>query len=334
MFWSKEKEQLKQTESNWARFSEAVKNVLSAQTDDKRVRAMLNGVMSITNSTRGLVFPLEEAEFDELEKSIISVGITDEEMKILFRLSTSDEVTGEMTTGNDKWYFHPVVYKNTPLCLIIVDNSLEFRELSLEKRQNLSTLNSKLSTFLSICGVVLSYNRLKEVSLKDALTGLHTRAFFEEQLYSAIRRARRVGTSFGMIMIDIDNFKQVNESFGHPVGDEVLRRVASELRGSVKDIDNVGRLGGEEFGIIIDDADEEITLAVAERLCSEVAKLDTTALIKRNLTISCGVSVWRKGLMARDLLAMSDNALRQAKQQGKNQAIAYKIKVEGRKVEG
>ena len=287
----------------------AVSKLLSAVSDDKRLRLLLDGLMVLTNATKGFLIPYD----DEVDESVISISISDEEMTPILKLLMKEDISGEVEVGKDKWLCYPLLHRSTRVGAMVV-NSTGVRPTS-----------HIVQIYLAVGGLVLSFSRLKDISLKDALTGLHTRVFFEEQLFLAIRRARRAGVPFGVIMIDIDNFKQVNSDFGHPVGDEVLRRVACELRGSVKDIDNVGRLGGEEFGVIVDDADEEITEAVAERLCSEVVKLDTAPLIKRNITISCGVAVWRKGMLSKDIMYMVDNALRQAKKEGKNRAVVYKV---------
>lgn len=288
----------------------AISKLLAAVGDDKRLRLLLDGIMILTGATKGFLIPYDE----ELEESVISVGISDSEMTPLLKLLMKADISGEMEVGKDKWMCYSLTYGTSKVGAIVVNLTNSPKPTS-----------RIIQIYLSIGGLVLSFSRLKDISLKDSLTGLHTRVFFEEQLFSAVRRARRVGVPFGVIMIDIDNFKQVNSNFGHPIGDEVLRRVACELRGSVKDVDNVGRLGGEEFGVVVDDADDEITGAVAERLCSEIAKMDTVSLIKRNITISCGVAVWRKGLLTKDLMYMVDNALRQAKKEGKNRAVVYKV---------
>ena len=300
---------LAETRNEIVKLDGAVCKLLSAVGDDKRLRLLLDGMMLLTGATKGFLIPYD----DEVDESVISISISDEEMTPILKLLMKEDISGEVEVGKDKWLCYPLVYGTTRMGTMVV-NSTGVRPTS-----------HIVQIYLAVGGLVLSFSRLKDISLKDALTGLHTRVFFEEQLFSAIRRARRAGVPFGVIMIDIDNFKQVNSDFGHPVGDEVLRRVACELRGSVKDIDNVGRLGGEEFGVIVDDADEEITEAVAERLCSEVVKLDTVPLIKRNITISCGVAVWRKGMLSKDIMYMVDNALRQAKKEGKNRAVVYKV---------
>ena len=300
---------LAETRGEIIKLEGAVAKLLSAVGDDKRLRLLLDGIMVLTGATKGFLIPYDE----ELEESIISIGISDDEMTPLLKLIMKADISGEVEVGKDKWLCYPLTYGTSRVGAVVV-NPTSIRPTS-----------HIIQIYLAVSGLVVSFSRLKDISLKDALTGLHTRVFFEEQLFSSIRRARRVGTPFGVIMIDIDNFKQVNSNFGHPIGDEVLRRVACELRGSVKDVDNVGRLGGEEFGVIVDDADEEITEAVADRLCSEIAKMDTVPLIKRNITISCGVAVWRKGMLAKDLMYMVDNALRQAKKEGKNRAVVYKV---------
>mgnify|MGYP001611958399 CR=1 FL=1 len=300
---------LSETRDEIAKLENATSKLLSANSDDKRLRFLLDGVMSLTGATKGFLIPYD----DEVDESIVSIGISDDEMTPLLKLIMKADISGEVEVGKDKWLCYPLTYGTTRVGTVVV-NSTSARPTS-----------HIIQIYLRIGGLILSFSRLKDISLKDSLTGLHTRVFFEEQLFSSIRRARRVGVPFGVIMIDIDNFKQVNSNFGHPIGDEVLRRVACELRGSVKDVDNVGRLGGEEFGIIVDDADEEVTEAVAVRLCSEVAGLDMVPLIKRNITISCGVTVWRKGMLAKDLMCRVDNALRQAKKEGKNRAVVYKV---------
>jgi diguanylate cyclase (GGDEF)-like protein len=172
-----------------------------------------------------------------------------------------------------------------------------------------------------------SSESLMRFAFTDYLTGLRTRGYFEQQLDLEFKRAERRRQKFALLMIDIDHFKRLNDTYGHHVGDQVLREVASILVKDMREVDTVARYGGEEFVIILPETSETAALYVAERLrrAVELAKFFTGSPHPiQHLTISVGVAVYdRDARFKRDLIESSDAALYAAKHEGRNRTISY-----------
>jgi len=162
---------------------------------------------------------------------------------------------------------------------------------------------------------------LERMSKTDPLTRLPNRRFLMDTLEAEICRSRRRGAPFSLVMIDLDHFKQINDSYGHPQGDQVLTQLADLLRRHLRDYDAVARYGGEEFALILPATSEEQALIVAERLRQAVGNMTfSDPMSDRKLTISQGIATFRKFTLgtAEDLLRRADEALYQAKQNGRN----------------
>ena len=158
--------------------------------------------------------------------------------------------------------------------------------------------------------------QLRDLIARDSLTGLLNHTHLQEALQLAIRNASDdVPVSFAMI--DIDHFKQVNDHYGHPVGDDVIRNLSLFLRQSLRKTDPIGRYGGEEFAVVLIDANLEQAAAVMDKIRKNFARLihDHNDL---RVSFSCGVSQWQ-GQSVSELIAETDKALYEAKHQGRNQ---------------
>ncbi len=161
----------------------------------------------------------------------------------------------------------------------------------------------------------------------DYLTGLKTRGYFEQQLDLEIKRSERRKSHFALLMIDIDFFKPLNDRYGHHVGDQVLRDVASILMKDMREVDTVARYGGEEFVIILPETAGAGAMLVAERLRRGVEQAKFFAgspgAIER-LSISIGVAIFdQDAQFKRDLIEFADAALYAAKAGGRNQVVLY-----------
>ncbi len=161
----------------------------------------------------------------------------------------------------------------------------------------------------------------------DYLTGLKTRGYFEQQLELEIKRSERKKTHFALLMIDIDFFKQLNDSYGHHAGDQVLRDVASILMKDMREVDTVARYGGEEFVIVLPETTNAGARLVAERLRRGVEQAKFFAgspnAVER-LTISIGVAIFEQDAQfKRDVIEFADAALYAAKQRGRNRVVLY-----------
>jgi diguanylate cyclase (GGDEF)-like protein len=168
-------------------------------------------------------------------------------------------------------------------------------------------------------------SELQKLSRTDALTGLCNRGYWEEQLQAEWRRAQRTHEPLSLVMFDIDHFKNINDQYGHPVGDEVIRLVALLLQQECREIDISGRYGGEEFAVILPETPEEGALVFCERLrqAIEAQRLETPEGPVA-FTVSLGIAGWTSEMEStRQWLECADQALYQAKNGGRNQARVY-----------
>jgi diguanylate cyclase (GGDEF)-like protein len=163
---------------------------------------------------------------------------------------------------------------------------------------------------------------LERTATIDFLTGILNRGAIEQSGARACRRARRRGSACAAVVIDIDHFKRVNDAYGHAVGDQALRAVVERLREGLRSDDTLGRLGGEEFLLLIDDCDAEQAMQAAERLRHALG--DTPLALEpgpQTITISLGVAVLDAADASfSDLLRRADRALYVAKATGRNRS--------------
>ncbi|WP_459923849.1 GGDEF domain-containing protein [Desulfatiferula olefinivorans] len=158
-------------------------------------------------------------------------------------------------------------------------------------------------------------DKLERLSITDALTGLCNRGHINRRLDEEIRKAGRYGTTFSLIMFDLDHFKQINDNHGHHVGDLVLQTVARVLRENIRDIDLAGRFGGEEFILLLPSTDLPGARLIAERIRRSIAEITWANLDP--ITMSGGVAEYR-GETAMDLFKKVDGLLYAAKSCGRN----------------
>lgn len=172
------------------------------------------------------------------------------------------------------------------------------------------------------------FQRVQEMAMTDGLTGLYNYRRFHELLAMEVKRARRYKRPVTLVMMDIDHFKVVNDTYGHQSGDEVLKLLAGVLRASVRETDFVARYGGEEFVILLPETPGEAACGMAERIRKTVDGYEF--MVQGHgvtLTLSLGVA-WclpKEGVTAPEMVRRADQALYQAKRQGRNLVCAYPI---------
>lgn len=165
---------------------------------------------------------------------------------------------------------------------------------------------------------------LSEISARDSLTGLYNRWYVMEKIDSEINRALRHGYPMSVLMLDLDHFKNINDSFGHPAGDEVLKSVGQMLRESCRVYDVPGRYGGEEFCIVLPETRVNNTTAVAERIRHRLASTslpvgDASVTVTASIGIAGTDSLSNDGVIsASALVERADRALYAAKHHGRN----------------
>jgi diguanylate cyclase (GGDEF)-like protein len=179
-----------------------------------------------------------------------------------------------------------------------------------------------LESVADICAIAIQnayyVERVRQLAYIDGLTGIFNRRYFEMRIAEEMERARRYNSSLAVIMLDIDNFKRLNDEFGHLLGDEVLRQVSSVFSQQLRKIDVVCRYGGEEFAVLLPQTSAEQAFSVAEKLRREVAGYRFPG-VPRAVTISAGAAAHPIHGGTRDeVVKAADAALYTAKQTGRN----------------
>jgi len=179
--------------------------------------------------------------------------------------------------------------------------------------------NKKIG-YRSISEDITDKKRIEELSITDKLTGLYNRLKIDELLLKQIEHFNRYETSFSIILLDIDNFKHVNDTYGHDVGDNVLKEIAFILKDNIRKIDEAGRWGGEEFLLICTNTSLLNAKIVAENIRKNIEDNDFKDIGK--LTVSSGVSTFLKDDNSTTLFKRVDSALYKAKNSGKNRTVS------------
>jgi diguanylate cyclase (GGDEF)-like protein len=157
----------------------------------------------------------------------------------------------------------------------------------------------------------------------DPVSGLYNRRYFHDRLEEELQRARRQDTTVALLMVDIDDFKSINDRFGHIAGDTVIKGISDILRRSVRKFDLCTRFGGEEFAIVMPGSGVDSAASIAERIRQriEAFRADERELSDLRVTASIGLAS-TKGLLQRELIAQADRALYSAKRTGKNRVVS------------
>jgi len=172
------------------------------------------------------------------------------------------------------------------------------------------------------------FSSIQNIAIYDTLTDLYNRRYFEERLALEAQKSFYGGTSLSLVMVDIDHFKKVNDTFGHTEGDKVLCRISSLLKASVRKKDTVARYGGEEFFLILPEAGLEESFIIAERIRHLVENTSfDVGQAEINLTVSSGISNFpvHRASSKEELVKMADLALYDAKRGGRNRVCIYNV---------
>ncbi|MCD6120000.1 diguanylate cyclase [bacterium] len=165
------------------------------------------------------------------------------------------------------------------------------------------------------------YNQMRFLSMQDGLTQLYNRRFFDEQIEAEVKKAEDGGAPCALLIVDVDNFKKVNDELGHLVGDNALKKVARVLMGNTRQSDYVCRYGGEEFAVILHNVDLRNAINRAERLRRAIeteVSVQNADGSKRVITVSIGVASYYEGAKVFDLIDVADQGLYLAKESGRN----------------
>jgi two-component system, cell cycle response regulator len=231
--------------------------------------------------------------------------------------------------------------KTLPFMPILMQTALDSTESKVEgldsgaddyitKPINFAELEARLRSWLRIKSLQDEVERqsreILRISQTDALTEIDNRRYLEERLHETFEHAKRLHEPFACVMCDLDLFKSVNDSFGHQAGDVVLRQLAQLLKAEAREIDRVGRYGGEEFMLILPGASAEAAVRFADRVRNAVAQR-TFSFDGGNVqrTISCGVAGWPHPRIHNvdTLVRAADDALYVAKETGRNRVVRF-----------
>jgi diguanylate cyclase (GGDEF)-like protein len=210
----------------------------------------------------------------------------------------------------------PLKLREDVIGIIVAVNTLMIHSFTKDDERFLTTLANQVAIALENARI---YNRMEEMAIKDGLTQLYNHSHFQETLFEEINRATRYDQALSLLMLDIDNFKDFNDTYGHPVGDEVLKSLAKTLQDITRDIDTVARYGGEEFTIIL----PETTIGGAKEVACRINQAVRDMIIEENdlklsVTVSIGAATYNSDLSQKELINNADKALYRAKESGKD----------------
>ncbi|BCA78693.1 diguanylate cyclase [Desulfuromonas sp. AOP6] len=333
-------------------FSTRMVTMVSALSQLKRQEEVYRNIVEMSaellNATCGSLMLLDEkGEFLRIESAKgmnqplsrslsikLGTGIAGRVAKNGFPLVVNDiEKDCRLATPN-RPRFKTKSFISVPLK--IKDRTIGVLNLSDKEDQGIFNENDLhiLTSFTAQIAIVLDRsasmeraNMLEKLAATDALTGLYNRRFFDERLDSELSRSIRHSLNFSIMLLDLDNFKNYNDLCGHIAGDNALKKVATLLKSSGRDIDVVARFGGEEFIILLPDTSKKEAMLVAERArhAIESHPFPQEALLPGGqLTTSIGLATFPDdGDFAQALIKAADTALYQAKEKGRNRTVPF-----------
>ncbi|MGM0370504.1 MAG: diguanylate cyclase, partial [Bacillota bacterium] len=197
---------------------------------------------------------------------------------------------------------------------------LNNKHITIEYRIVENQLSSGLQNRIMIIMTdITEKKKMTEQAITDGLTGLYNHSYFRKRLAKKIAEAEKTGSTFSLLMLDIDNFKSFNDDYGHQAGDAVLKELAQTLEANIRKEDVVARYGGEEFAIILSTEEKHNTNKQAERIRKNVAQeIIIYKDLELQITVSIGAAIYCQENTAKELVDLADQALYRAKKAGRN----------------
>lgn len=297
-------------------FEQLIQKIVSSTTEllktERTTLFIFDGEKLVSKVAEGLdreiALPLGEGVAGQcaMERKIIAIDKVTEKTKIR-KLVKDFEVKNLICA--------PVIFKRK--LLGVVESFNKKGSFTAKDRYLISYLADAIAIALNN---VQSFIALERMSIIDPLTQLYNRNFFVKNLEKEIMRLNRYGGSLAIMFIDLDDFKKLNDTYGHTVGDIVLKEFANLIKNSLRDIDIAARFGGEEFVIMLPNTEREGAYATAKRLQEKIAN---TSLAGHKITASIGIASYYKGLTAKSLIERADKAMYRVKKTQKGSIIFW-----------
>jgi diguanylate cyclase len=205
----------------------------------------------------------------------------------------------------------------------LIDETVRMQVTSRELQEELAQTNQDLSSLRT------DFKRVREESMADPLTGIQNRRAFDASLAQLREHAAANNEALCLLMVDIDHFKKVNDTYGHVVGDAVLKRVSNAINDTVRGGDVLARYGGEEFVLLLPNTPMEGAERVADNICNNVRnqKMDSASVGKNigRVTVSVGVALFYSSESAEQFVVRADTALYRAKESGRNRVCTHEV---------
>lgn len=271
--------------------------------ETSKLKSSLNGVIALYDVTQQMTRSLERDTV---------VAVFQEALKRYLLVQECEFVAVEEARQDLKGYrAFPLSIGKQPVGTVMVKGLREKDD---------GAFNILFAQFQMAMKRVLLYQRVQSLATTDSLTGALSRRYWFDRCAEEFERARTFGLAFACLMIDVDHFKELNDTYGHLVGDAIVAAVAKVIKDNIRSIDLVGRYGGEEFALMLAETDAQSAFVVAERIRKAVADTPVQAYDEiLRVTISIGIA--QLDTETPDLAALverADSALYQAKAQGRN----------------
>jgi len=301
---------------------EIVNDVMVNYDGDKKLKVILEKILSLLEIKKGAIILFDED--GTMEKKIL-IAPGNEPVEINLEIVNKVKMKCEEYISFDflkNIICFPIIVKGYVKGIVYLVDELPISGLTEE-------IKDVIKILCSFIGLELENASLYNMSIIDNLTKIYSRRYFEYRIEEELNRARRYHSYVSLLMIDIDNFKEFNDQFGHNTGDKILMKIGGVIKESIRASDIPARFGGEEFTIILPETDEKNALLQAERLRRKISEIKIEG-VDKNVTVSIGIASFPNHNITNveDFIDKADKALYQAKIDGKNTSCVYSGKYE------
>lgn len=257
----------------------------------------------------------EEMEYAILDKvgGLLHTVPKDQEV-----IELSDKVKKPGLVGGDSSLCAPLKRRGENIGAIVVSNKDSGKVFSGASKRLLATFANQSAVAIDN---ILLYKKSQHMSVTDGLTGVYNHRYFQNQIELELSRAQRYDLNFSIILIDLDKFKKINDTYGHISGDRILKRISKQISNTLRKTDTVARYGGDEFVVLLPETGKENAVSVANRIRGNIDKANEREEIKINVSIGMA-SYPDNGVYSKDLVQKADSALYKAKEESRNRTCA------------